>query len=270
MNANNNNKIDTPEVSILQRPVLSYKVLQKANLVSCYMLNYLPLYSGSVETFLKHCHPVILLVEGLVYHADKQLEAAQRGEIPYTGLTSWLEMREIIVDSLKKLNLYDQLVEELLDNINKYWTMENQIMYDGQLSPDLLSSVIQIRPCDIILLHHLAHRALNMPYNKEEFEILKAFEIRGEIEYDFIEYKGDVKNDDYNTYRMFVRLYGEEAPNYVRLEVERWTTILRERISRLPEERRAIFQKIFDDYIVDGPLKSPVPIPEPILEPELA
>ena len=49
----------------------------------------------------------------------------------------------------------------------------------------------------------------------------------------------DVRDGNYNTYRMFVKLYGADAPRELAAEVEHFERLLEARIGTLPEALRA-------------------------------
>lgn len=257
--------------SVLQRPVLSYRAIQRAtHIVACYPLYYISIYGDSIPAFLKRCYPLMVFTESLVYSVDDPLEAAQRGEIPFTGISAWSEKRAIAAAVFTEIGLYDQCVEHYLEEGSCYWALENEVMYHGKVSVAHLTSAIHLRSFDFRLLHYLAHRILDIPHNDAEFAILTALDIRSELETDLFEYADDVADNSFNLYRMFVNLYGLDAPAKMRAEVERWTCLITEQVACLPTDRRELYQRILDyRYYAVGVHESPAPIPEPIIETHL-
>ena len=80
---------------------------------------------------------------------------------------------------------------------------------------------------------------------------------------DFTTYKDDVVKNHYNTYRMFVKLYGKKAPDYLKKELARYESLFIERLDNLPRKEQKMYTKLVSELEKDNSDKS---IPAPILE----
>lgn len=234
----------------------SYYSMARANrFFVYYFLSYHQLYNVSLRDFLNRCEPMVNHVFSLVNEADDIIEAAQRGEVSFSGVHPWKRYTEDLMKLLKESNIYEPNIEqELNDNLIRYWDLENKMMHDKQLTRDMLLEAIDLRASDITATQYICERILGVPASASRIEATRACEILMEIEADLAEYATDVSENQYNSYRMFVRLYGSQAPQHMEQERERRIQTLRERVATLPDSEQEAFKKIFaswDEYYKD-------------------
>lgn len=274
-----------------RRPVdISYEALEKGNTLTVVTFTHtLPLYQVSPLVFFRDCGPILNFLFSVIYVADIQIEAAQRnGDIPFRGIEPGIEKMGEITELLKERDLYDSSVQEMLNQTLRYWELTNKMMYDGIVTHELLTECIDVIPGDTIAGHYICHRILNIPADEAKMKAIHAWEAMINIENQLILYSDAVTENYFNFYRMFIKLYGEEAPQYIEQERTRRIEYLQACIAKLPEREQETFLKIirssnqfnYDYYSKTGliapPEKtddldprfpySPVPIPEPILE----
>lgn len=274
-------------VNMKPQPISHWGMQKAMRYVSANLFLYQPIYEVPLPIFLMRCGSVINFFMSVIYEADGELEAAQRGEIPFTGVDPWLKRKEELFLVLKELDLYHPSIDETLDETTQFWELENKMMRDNIVTRSMLSNAQRLVLGDFLAAHQIFHRILNIPLNQERFKAIIAFEILADLEANLIEYFDDIAENTYNIYGMFVKLYGNDAPKYVAQEREHRTKIFRECVASLPENEREGFNKMFDSlseyfYIYylgmdgistikhltleKGKFPSPIPIPEPILE----
>ena len=202
----------------------------------------------------------------MVYQADHELEAAQRGERPFTGITSWLEREELIRELFTELELNDAKLDELLMRIGNYGELKNRMMYHGEINHDIIMAAIPLGTSDFQLIHYLCLYMANVPNRNEIFEALSILEILMDLEANLLEYANDVAMGNYNVYRMFVKLYGKEAPKHMEAQLAQYDKLLEEKIEALPQEEQALFSDVFSKIYSKYPKDEWSVIPEPILE----
>lgn len=280
--------ISAEELVAVSKKTLTYSYYSMARANRFFVYYFLPyhqLYNVSIQEFLNHCEPIVNHVFSLVNEADDVIEAAQRGEIGYSGVHPWKIYTRDLMLLLKHLNSYDEKIDqELNDNLIRYWDLENQMMHDRTLTPDMLLEAIDLRASDITATHHICERLLGVAASADRIEATRACEILMEIESDLTEYVTDVRENNYNCYRMFVRLYGSQAPQHMEQERERRLQILHARVAALPASEQGAFKRIFaswEAYYKDrygtftsldrARYRNPdfyprAPIPQPILE----
>lgn len=244
-------------------PIVTYESLSKA----AYILEetfhvFKPFYGFSNETFFGLYQGVLLFVESMVYQADPEIEAGQRGAAHFFDVDPWLARRAIVLGLLKELELLTPEMEALTDSLGRYWQLENQLMAQATISYELIDQALQLRSSDLMLLHHILHALMGLPCRSEVFEALSAMETVFELEFDLREYEQDVADNNFNTYRMFVKLYGEEAYTRMKQEVAYRQQRFEQKVSSLTEELQEQLQACF---VAERERRSIFPVPTPIL-----
>lgn len=260
---------DTAYGSVGRHPCLSFCDIEKAHRILGNVAHYnAPYYRHAAESIGEQSfYPLLLFTEALVYQADVEIEAAQRGVIPFTDQQPWLERQAILTALLRQLGLLSAGVQAEMCNLATYWHLENAMMYHGEISHQLVVDALSLRASDIMIVHHLLHQLLSMPFDKRIVAALQAWEILTEIECDLREYPADVADNEYNTYRMFVRLYRSEAVAQMEQEWRRRQGLFEQAVAALPRA----YQEVFHQLLPQLHSRRPRPaMPAPILEPRSA
>jgi hypothetical protein len=257
--------IDSAGVSIESQPTLAFREIAKAHRILGNVFHYnTPYYQlGTAEIGGKPFYPLLLFAEALVYQADVEIERAQHGIIPFAGQQPWQKHQALLTSMFQQQNLLTEGVRDEMSNLTTYWELENALMYHGRLSHELVVQALSLRASDIMMIHHLVHQLLPRPYDAQVFIALLAWEILTEIECDLREYPADVAADDYNTYRMFVRLYGDKAPAHMAVEWQRRQDYFDAAVAALPTTKQLVFQSLAPQLHSRRPRPAiPTPLPD--------
>jgi hypothetical protein len=251
-----------------RRACLSFRDVEKAHRVLDEFAYGSGLYYDLSSEALsqKPFYPILLFAEALVYQADVEIEAGQRGYVPFTDEKPWLDRRALLLSVLEELGVDDRGVTEESSNLARYWQLENQVlqrMRAGTLTHELVMRAMDLRASDVMMLHHMLHRFLDVPRDAATFRALLAWEVMLEIDWDLDEYADEVATNDYNTYRMFVNLYGEEAPARIAAERARREAVFHERVAELPIQQQTVFRSLQPNLHARRPRPD---TPAPILE----
>ena len=99
----------------------------------------------------------------------------------------------------------------LLDCISEYWQLENQLNYHHAVNHESVQRAIRLRSCDVHVGNYIC-LSIGKTSNRETiFDALSLHDNILDLKGDLSEYADDVAENSYNTYRMFVRLYGSSA-----------------------------------------------------------
>lgn len=244
-------------------PYVSYRGLKKsARLLYDFSYFYFPLHDVPQRKFFEY-YPLLAFVEALVYEADELVESGQADQQEYKGVKPVTQMKNIDLALLKELNLYDPLIEKELEQGEEYYRLENQMMHDKEVTYDILVRACERRTFDMRVLHRIFFRLLEKPYDERLFELIRPMEILADIEDDIEQYKDDVASNSFNTYRMFVKLYGKEGKQKLEAEVDKYVRQVEANLKSLPWRRRLKFTRLLLQFRKDHPEQK---IPEPILE----
>ena len=268
---------------------LSYESMERANGYATVMFHHmLPLYQVSPITFFRDCGPIVNFLFSMVYEADSELDKARSKAATFCGTAPAEKRIGQIITLLKELELYDSSVQRELDNTLRYFELTNTMMYEGIVTPKLVKEGLDVIPGDVVVAHKVCHRILNIPCDAARLKAIHSWVVLWVVEADLIMYADSVAEDFFNFYRMFVKLYGQEAPQYMEQERTHRIEALQRAVAGLPEHEQESFLQIMAaqnqlnyDYfgpmgLVDLPEKiaisdsqfpyRPVIIPEPIQE----
>lgn len=264
---------DAPFKSIRSAFPVSYLAMYKAVKFSFpHFAQFMPIYDMPYDVFFRDCGALITLHFSMVYGADLELEDAQQGIIARDGVSAWDRRKEEYLDMIKEMGLYDPYVGEELNNTSIYWQLEDEMFLDGIISAESLVRMLDVIPGDIVSCHYLCHRMLGLPIDMNRIMAIRSLECVEELESQAIQYPDDMRTNSFNIYRMFVRLYGEDAPRYYDEERRKREAILYDWVSKMPAEEQPIFTEIIESrgrfngiyYFLDKPT---IPAtPDPILE----
>jgi hypothetical protein len=238
----------------MSRPGIAYPEMQKSSLVLYDMAAfYLPLYGRAWEDFFTF-YPVLALVEGLIYQVEISLEM---GEV-----IQWEEQKNRIMSFLHEHRLVDSDVEYYLVGIGNYFESVRYLMNQDVFSHEDIVNTAELRPSDIRLLHTLLTKLMGQPLDGELFVLLWPLENLLDLKANVTEYADDVATGHYNSYQMFVKRYGNEAPCYLKTEQSRYQDMFDKRYKIASGENRARLQCFMREHERAYPS---VPIPDPVI-----
>ncbi len=148
--------------------------------------------------------------------------------------------------------------------MGRYFSFVQKLKTAPPTHDDVLRAMV-LRATDLQLLHAVLARMLDEPSEAELFSLLEPLEVLFEIKANLTEYADDVLSCRHNSYHHLVRLYGEEAPEYMQTELTRYSTMFQERLAKASRENQARLRVMMEDHERDYPS---VPIPQPILDVE--
>ncbi|MEA5536733.1 hypothetical protein [Crocosphaera sp. XPORK-15E] len=233
-----------------------------------FVLYYFPLYHLEIRDFFRF-YPVLGFMEALVYETDEEVEEIQANNSIFSGYSPWKTKRETILDILEKTNLKHHCVETYLDNLGEYFALETNLLASRIITHQEIIQAAQLRSSDYRFLHCTLQKMLGQNFQdeelNEELRLMWPLEVLNDIEDDIESYQEDVANKHYNTYRMFVKIYGEKAPYYLKKELDYYQNLFHEGVETLSDTsfKYKAFQKSWNAYRLDHPV--PI-IPQPILE----
>jgi hypothetical protein len=249
--------------NVVLHPYISYWGMHKsARVLDLLTTLYFPLYDLSHKDFFA-CYPVLGFVEALVYEIDEVVETLQEKELFAEIENSWNQKYKIIIDVLKAQNFYHPLIEQELENLGKYFALESQLLSQKTVTYADIIKATELRTSDVRALHGILVQVANKSYNQNCFDVMWPLEILIDIYDDLTSYKDDVVKNRYNTYRMFVKLYGNKARDYLKKELARYESLFVERLNHLPRKEQKMYMKLVSELEKDNSDKS---IPAPIME----
>lgn len=253
-------------LSITQTPLFSCEAMQKAvRIVKDYVYDlYFPAHGLSSNEFFTYC-PTLVSIESLIYQVDLVAENSKNIDIVYSkneDYQSLLILKHSFPKLLKELDLYDSVIEKELVRGEEYVKLENKITAEGVIKHSEVMRVAELRPSDVRLLHCILFRLLGKPYDEKLLSLLWPVEVIADIENDFKDYADDVAKERYNTYRMFVKLYKENAPEYIKAELDNYENLFKERIATFPTNIREKLMALYSQFRQG----SSAAIPQPLIE----
>jgi hypothetical protein len=221
----------------LLAPAVSYHALKKAmRVIQEMVLYYFPLHDLDPKDFFR-VMPTLIFTEALIYQDDEEYEAGMEDPL---AASPRLELLKRI---LGQAGIYDEALAAELQRGIDYWRLERAICSGASFTETDISAATRFKCCDYRFLHRLLFRLLDKPYDEELLDLSWLVEQTGEIEDDLAQYAEDVENDVYNTYRMFVRLYGTDAPRRLRAHLDTLNEDAERRVVQLAATRPALAER---------------------------
>ncbi|WP_445634084.1 hypothetical protein NSTC745_05835 [Nostoc sp. DSM 114161] len=183
-----------------------YEVLKSARaLLKCDRL--LQLIGSYTEREYKIIYPLLLHLEAYIYNGDLKCEEQQNKGNLYTE-TLW---RKNVENLLNRYQIYDLEIQNELDNLEKYFIQESEIMLgEVEINEQNFLNITYMRSSDIYFLLRVGYKLKGIPYNEDFFNILKPMMVIEEIRDDLESYEKDVAENSFNSLRIYVQLYGKE------------------------------------------------------------
>jgi len=254
--------------SITQTPLFSCEAVQKAApIVNDYFRNlYFPIHDIYEQEFFTYL-PTLLAVECLVYQADLTAENAKKVNLLQGKGSYFKELTKLkfsFINILKGLNSYDSIIEKEVARGEEFIKLENKINRnsEGIIEHSDIRRIAELRPSDVRLLHCILFRMLDKPYDEKLLSLLWPVEIIADLQNDLNHYTADVDQKQYNTYRMFVKLYKERASDYIKAELNHYENLFKERVLTFPIDERQRLMTVYSKFLQSRYFD----IPEPILE----
>jgi hypothetical protein len=224
--------------SVSQIPYISYQNLYKS--VSAIALiedRYCPIYDISLTGFFSY-YPLLGFIEAIVYQTDLEVEDAQVNKKSLSQAPLWNSKKQVIQSLLKELNLEHPTILNALEKVGDFFELESQLMASDTVTHADVIRACELRSCDLRVLHCTLIQLSHQTYRPEIFDLLLPIEVISEIVADLYAYKDDIATGNYNTYWMFEKLYGKEAPHYLQLEIECYRNLFEERLKLFPENEQ--------------------------------
>ncbi|MCC5651884.1 hypothetical protein LC609_19075 [Nostoc sp. XA013] len=246
-------------------PLISYEAMQKSARIIKYVYQfYFPIHCLSPNDICTFS-PVLTCVEATIYQADLIMEEGQTSKIihsPNDDGSNLKVLKYSLINLLKELNYYDSVIEQELAKGEEFIQLENKIMVEGLIKYSDVMRIAELRSSDIRLLHLILFQMLGKPYDENLLSLVWLVEVIADIEDDFNNYAADVAQNSYNTYRMFVALYKEKAPQYIKAELEHYENLFEEKVAFFGDDEKQRLMAIYSQfrkYHFSA-------IPEPIIE----
>jgi len=229
------------------------------------------------ELFFKH-FPLLVFVEGTLYHIDELNE--ERVKIDSTDKEDeddWSPEQfgawNALVGALNQLKLTDGHIHDQLEQGRAYWLLERKLckeLAEKGASPPSISDAqraISYKSFDYRLLNLLLYKVSARPYDDQLLEFLSASELLVEIGDDLVDYEEDVLGNAFNIYRMYVRIYGSDAPLRITEFISETEALHQKLIKLVPEYIQTLYKRRCEEAIQEeGILSGKWSIPPPIID----
>jgi len=228
------------DISIEDLPLISFGGLRRsAWVIGGLGRLYMGLYDVPAERLLEF-FPVLGFIEALVYQCDADVECA--GGLTPAVIANARQRHDSIVRLLRKLGLEDERAEAEMVNMWIYAALEGVLnKADAEVTLEQVRRAAELRTSDIRALHAVIARLAGRAPDGRYCKVMWPLEVIGDIEQDLESYAEDVARNHYNTYAMFVRLFGDEAPARLTTEIERYQEMYERRLDELePAEQQRI------------------------------
>ena len=241
-------------------PALSYTALRKAlRAINIFIDLFHPFYNLSTseneETITK-----LLFLEAAIYQSDEENEenCSNFNVVP----ESMIAARDVF----NQLGLWDEEFETLLQKGISYWQLERQFCSGVDCIESKLREAMINKSFDIWMLHHLLVKLIGPTPCTELSNLLLTEHQFGEILDDLEDYNKDVNCNTFNSYRVFIYLYAEDAPYRLRQHLDSLEKTIEQQVQKLEQTRPDLAQKYLEQ-IEAWNQKHPIPaIPQPIWE----
>jgi hypothetical protein len=252
-------------------PSISYWSLQKSitNLQGITGF-YFPLI-GLSEADFPQIMPLLIFIEATIYQFDEEYE--RHVNEPEFISKHVSNLRNVLI----QLNLFDDKIEnELFTNGLTYYHIEQRFCSGVIPTQEDIEKSSLFKCYDFGILQRILLKLTNQPYDEEFLQTCRLSDQICKISCDLKDYEEDISRNVINTYRMFVRLYGSEAPQHLRRYLESLNSKLQHRLKLLEQTRPELAKKFIELWNADLKFEQmwnaeteefAVPeIPEPILE----
>ncbi len=245
----------------MTEPAIRYPEMQKSILVLYDMVAfYLPLHDQGWKEFFTY-YPILGMVEGLIYQVEVAMEAS---ETPFASRPNlWPSKERQIIAFLTEHQLNQPVILRYLAEVGDYFQIAHHLLTTKQPTHADIIRAAETRPADIRLLHAILLHLMGQPHDETLFDLLSPLEVLLDLKANLTEYADDLITGHYNTYQMFVRLYGKQAPHYIEIEQQRYEMSLQQKLAGASIENQRRLQQFMAQHEADYPSVS---IPMPVLK----
>ena len=242
----------------MTQPAIAYPEMKKSILVLFDMAAfYLPLHGQDWKDFFTY-YPVLGMVEGLIYQVEVAMEASETPDGSRFNL--WPSKEPLIAAFLAEHQLDHPAILRYLAEVGDYFQIVHHLLLTGNPHHADVIRAAETRPADIRLLHAILLQLMGQAHDEALFDILWPLEVLLDLKANLTEYADDLVTGHYNTYQMFVKLYGSQAPHYLEAEQQRYETMLQEKLAHASFETQQLLKDFMTCHERDYPS---VPIPAP-------
>jgi len=244
----------------MSQPAIAYPEMQKSTLVLFDMATfYLPLHGQNGKKIFTY-YPILGMVEGLIYQVEMAMEVSENTEVTRPNI--WSTKEPIITEFLSEHQLDHPAILHYLTEVGHYFQTVHQLLSTKRPHHTNIIRAAEKRPADIRLLHAILLQLMGQPHNETLFDLLWSLEVLLDLKANFTEYADDLVTGHYNSYQMFVKLYGEQAPHYIKIEQQRYKMSLQQKLTNASKVQQLQLQQFMNQHEVDYPS---VLIPAPVI-----
>lgn len=216
---------------------------------------YFPFYGLKEKDFFP-LFPILVYAEATIYQIDEENEA----NIYQQDFVSphWQHLETI----LREKNLLDSQIEQEFKNALTYYALERKMCSGKPFTLEELKLAHRHKAYDYRVLHRLLYRLRNKPYDEAVIMAFTMGEMMADVEEDLRQYEDEVKKNSFNVYRMFVKLYKQDAPQKIKEYLDELTVKVYAAINQASWLQRSKFKLSLKLYRAICPLPK---IPQPIL-----
>lgn len=211
------------------------------------------------------CVAPLLLVEYLVYKVDSITESAQNVDLEVTKDADYDALflyKAKFEKLLRRMKAYNRLVAWHMEMGEQYVRIENKVTSNRVVDHGQVVRLAELRPSDVRLLHGMIFALLRRPCDDDLLDLLWPVEVLADIGNDLAHYRDDLVNGRFNTYAMFVELYGSMAPERIRAEITHYEELFCARLAMFPEGRQTELKKLCTRRYRDLTAVIPEPLPQ--------
>jgi len=247
------------EPAVEDLPLVSFRGLSRAAwLIDGLAQLYMGLYDLPAARLLE-LFPVLGFFEALVYQCDTDVERA--GGLTPAVAAAAQRRHQAVLAVLRRLDLLDPRAEAEMTNLWIYATMESVLNQPATVATlEQVRRAAELRTADVRALHAIIARQAGRAPDERYVALLWPLEVLGDLEQDLETYAEDVARGNYNTYRMFVRLFGAEAPARMAAELARYQEAHDRRLAELAPDEQARVRAFVAGHRARTPAP-PIPAP---------
>ena len=240
-------------LSVSSIPIVSFREIQHSMKFLSFFVHYAKgLYGCSETQFLRDLLPLVITTQALVYTADYEIEEGQKNGAS-RGALPWLKHKETVMQLLREHDVYTPEAEKEADLLTEYWDLENGLMSHAVITEEKLEKAILLRASDVMMLHRICEKKMGIEFPSQVWDALQDIEAIRDIEADLRQYEKDVKNNDFNIYRMFIRFYGENAAARLNESRQLKLKAYREKLDQMSPHFKERLEKLLKSYYEQRP-----------------
>lgn len=193
------------------------------------------------------CAPLLVLVEYMVYRVDAVTEGAKGVDLDVTRDQDYVKLHAYKAKFealLRRANAYNQSVALQLESGEQYVRLENKVTSNQVVDHAEVMRLTELRPSDVRLLHSMIFAILRRPCDDDLLKLMYPVEVLADIGNDLAHYRQDLADGQFNTYAMFVALYGREAPERIRAEIAHYEQLFRAELAKFPRTRQGKLEAV--------------------------